>query len=184
MVETLYKTNQIAPATIDINEETNSAFNKNTINSHTIQMHEGGRRKAWMSIDGRWIIAGLSSRTTVTFYNVSKVISVPAKMIDPASKERFIERTLLDKVSGQIHPGQIVALMGPSGNYIVLSYLFSLHVHLNRLWKNDITQHTMWPGIKWCHWRYLVQQTTICQRHEAKTSLRSPARSVFRKSHC
>jgi ABC-type multidrug transport system ATPase subunit len=37
-------------------------------------------------------------------------------MIDPSSKEKFIERTLLDHVSGQIHPGQVAALMGPSGS--------------------------------------------------------------------
>ncbi|CAF1071493.1 unnamed protein product [Adineta steineri] len=99
MVEMLYNTNQVAPAIIDMDAEP-----------------EGSRRKARMSIDGARIIAGLSPRITVTFYNVSKVISVPAKMIDPSSKERYIQRTLLDKVSGQIHPGQIVALMGPSGS--------------------------------------------------------------------
>ena len=72
--------------------------------------------QAQMSVDGARTIASLSARITVTFYNVSKVINVPAKMIDPSSKERFIQRTLLDHVSGQIHPGQITALMGPSGN--------------------------------------------------------------------
>jgi ABC-type multidrug transport system ATPase subunit len=41
---------------------------------------------------------------------------VPAKMIDPPFKERFIQRTLLDHVSDQIHPNQLVALMGPSGS--------------------------------------------------------------------
>jgi ABC-type glutathione transport system ATPase component len=69
-----------------------------------------------MSFEGAKKIAALSPSITVTFYNVSKVINVPAKMIDPSSKERFIERTLLDKVSGQVHSGQVVALMGPSGN--------------------------------------------------------------------
>ncbi|CAF1311437.1 unnamed protein product [Didymodactylos carnosus] len=57
-----------------------------------------------------------SPKVTLTFLNVSKVISVPAKMIDPKSKAKFIERKLLDNVSGQIHPGQVVALMGPSGS--------------------------------------------------------------------
>jgi ABC-type glutathione transport system ATPase component len=83
---------------------------------HLIEMREGDTLQTQMSVDGARAIAALSPRITVTFYNVSKVISVPAKMIDPSSKERFIQRTLLDKVSGQIHPGQIVALMGPSGN--------------------------------------------------------------------
>ena len=36
-------------------------------------------------------------------------------MVDPTSKEKSVERTLLDNISGQIHPGQLVALMGPSG---------------------------------------------------------------------
>jgi ABC-type glutathione transport system ATPase component len=83
---------------------------------HLIEMREGDTLQTQMSVEGAHRIAALSPRITVTFYNVSKVINVPAKMIDPSSKERFIQRTLLDKVSGQIHPGQIVALMGPSGN--------------------------------------------------------------------
>ena len=69
-----------------------------------------------MSIDGSRIIADLSSRITITFHNLSKVINVPGKMLDPPSKEKMVQRTLLDKVSGQIHPGQLVALMGPSGS--------------------------------------------------------------------
>jgi hypothetical protein len=84
--------------------------------THVIQMREGDTLETQMSVDGAQKIAALSARITVTFYGVSKVIDVPAKMIDPTSKEKFIQRTLLDKVSGQIHPGQIVALMGPSGN--------------------------------------------------------------------
>ena len=83
---------------------------------HLIEMREGDTLQTQMSIEGAHKIAALSPRITVTFHNVSKVINVPAKMIDPSSKERFIQRTLLDNVSGQIHPRQIVALMGPSGN--------------------------------------------------------------------
>ena len=80
-----------------------------------IEMRDGDTLQVQMSVDGARILADLSPRITVTFHNVSKVINVPAKMIDPSSKERTIQRTLLDNVSGQIHPGQIVALMGPSG---------------------------------------------------------------------
>ncbi|CAF0883530.1 unnamed protein product [Adineta steineri] len=82
---------------------------------HIIKMRDGDTLQVEMSIDGAQTVAALSPRITVTFHNVSKVINVPAKMIDPSSKERFIERKLLDQVSGQIQPGQLVALMGPSG---------------------------------------------------------------------
>jgi ABC-type multidrug transport system ATPase subunit len=44
-------------------------------------------------------------------------------MIDPESKEKFIERTLLDNVAGQIQPGQVAALMGPSGNQNILTHI-------------------------------------------------------------
>ncbi|CAF1221195.1 unnamed protein product [Didymodactylos carnosus] len=57
-----------------------------------------------------------TAKIDVLFVNVTKVINVPAKMLDPNSKEKFIQRTLLDRVSGQIHSGEIVALMGPSGS--------------------------------------------------------------------
>ena len=80
-------------------------------------MDGGDTLQTQMSVEGERTIAQLSPRVTVTYYKVSKAINVPAKMIDPTSKERFIQRTLLDNVSGQIHPGQITALMGPSGNY-------------------------------------------------------------------
>ncbi|CAF3372903.1 unnamed protein product [Rotaria sp. Silwood2] len=82
---------------------------------YVIEMRGGDTLQVQMSIDGSRALAALSPRITVTFHNVSKVINVPAKMIDPSSKERFIQRKLLDQVSGQIYPGQLVALMGPSG---------------------------------------------------------------------
>ncbi|CAF1168649.1 unnamed protein product [Adineta steineri] len=82
---------------------------------HIIEMRDGDTLQVEMSVDGAQTLATLSPRITVTFHNVSKVINVPAKMIDPSSKERFIERKLLDQVSGQIQPGQVVAIMGPSG---------------------------------------------------------------------
>ena len=126
MAGTLHDTDQIAPTVIDMNVENSWTSNNEIGNSHKISIPDRGRRNTRMSIDGARIIAGLSPRITVTFHNVSKVISVPAKMIDPSSKERFIQRTLLDKVSGQIHPRHMVALMGPSGNQIIVISLFFL----------------------------------------------------------
>ena len=94
---------------------------------HVIQMRGGDTLQVQMSVEGVRTIAALSPRITVTFHDVSKVINVPAKMIDPSSKQRFIQRTLLDNVAGQIHPGQIVALMGPSGKRI--SNIYSTNSH-------------------------------------------------------
>jgi ABC-type multidrug transport system fused ATPase/permease subunit len=99
-----------------INNGNTPTFDKHIIKESTLQIPDEHTFQAQMSVDGARTIAALSPRITVTFYNVSKVINVPAKIIDPSSKERFIERTLLDNVSGQIHPGQVTALMGPSGN--------------------------------------------------------------------
>ena len=89
---------------------------KGTSEQHTIDTHDNRIAKARMSLDGSIIIADLSPRITITFHHLSKVITVPAKMIDPMSKEKTIERTLLDQISGQVHPGQLTALMGPSGS--------------------------------------------------------------------
>lgn len=93
-------------------DEDRSTLNKLTV----INMRDGDTLQTQMSEDGARKLAALSPRITVTFHNVSKIINVPAKMIDPSSKERTIQRTLLDNVSGQIQPRQVVALMGPSGN--------------------------------------------------------------------
>lgn len=68
-----------------------------------------------MSAVGTQIINDLSTRITITYHNLSKVIQIPAKMIDSESKEKMISRTLIDNISGQIQSGQVVALMGPSG---------------------------------------------------------------------
>jgi hypothetical protein len=122
---------------------------------HVIEMRDGDTMQTQMSVEGARVIAELSPRITVTFHNVSKVISVPAKMIDPSSTERFIQRTLLDNVSGQIHPGQLVALMGPSGKQNIHTHIPFLYIHIicfNRIWKNNITQYISWSSIKWCHW--------------------------------
>jgi ABC-type multidrug transport system ATPase subunit len=73
-------------------------------------------------VSGKSIVADtrisvdLSSGITITFYNLSKVIHIPGKMLDPPSKEKMVQRVLLDNISGQIHSGQLVALMGPSGS--------------------------------------------------------------------
>ena len=104
--------NETSVAIIDSKLESNGDHQHKL---EVIEMREGDTLQVQMSVDGARILADLASRITVTFYNVSKVIDVPAKMIDPTSKERMIQRTLLDHVAGQIHPGQIVALMGPSG---------------------------------------------------------------------
>ena len=94
----------------------NGAAGQAASNGHAARKQNGAHLETRLSVDGAQTMAALSPRIIVTYYQVSKVISVPAKMIDPSSKERFIQRTLLDKVSGQIHPGQVVALMGPSGS--------------------------------------------------------------------
>jgi ABC-type multidrug transport system ATPase subunit len=99
----------------EMNNGKTLSANGHPIKESTIEMNGGDILQVQMSVDGARTIAQLSPSITVTYYKVSKVINVPAKMIDPSSKERFIQRTLLDNISGQIHPGQITALMGPSG---------------------------------------------------------------------
>lgn len=99
--------------TLNIDDAQRMTSDKSMVKESTIEMRDDDTLQVQMSIDDANIIASLSPRITVTFYNVSKIINVPAKMIDPSSKERFIQRTLLDKVSGEIHSGQLVALMGP-----------------------------------------------------------------------
>jgi hypothetical protein len=136
----------------EVNNEQTLPSNKSTPKETMIIMRDGDTLQTQMSTDGARAIAELSPRITVTFYNVSKVISVPAKMIDPSSKERFIQRTLLDNVSGQIHPGQIVALMGPSGNSIEYLVVVFLHVDIFREWKDNFTEHIIWSSIEWCFW--------------------------------
>ncbi|CAF1286411.1 unnamed protein product [Rotaria sordida] len=114
------------PPLQETNERINKAFtnidsngtmkpNEDQQSQYIIEMRGGDTLQVQMSVDGARALAALSPRITVTYHNVSKVINVPAKMIDPSSKERFIQRKLLDQVSGQIYSGQIVALMGPSG---------------------------------------------------------------------
>lgn len=98
-----------------MNSEKSSTPNHHAPKDSTVEMHGGDTLQVQLSIEGTQTIAALSPQITVTYYNVSKTIQVPSKLIDPSIKERFIQRTLLDHVSGQIHPGQVVALMGPSG---------------------------------------------------------------------
>ena len=96
---------------------TNQVSDLSANKSMMLEVEQPERLRRRLSISGAQVIADLSSPITVTFHNVSKIIDVPAKMIDATSKERFIQRTLLDNVSGQVCPGEIVALMGPSGNF-------------------------------------------------------------------
>ena len=104
------------PAMIDTNADVQLATKGPSAGKdEVIEMRGGDTLQTQLSVDGAKMLADLSPRITVTFFQVSKVINVPAKMIDPTSKERLIQRTLLNQVSGQIHPGQLVALMGPSG---------------------------------------------------------------------
>ncbi|CAF3674611.1 unnamed protein product [Adineta steineri] len=111
-LDTAYDNNSFNSET---NSEINAISDESKMNNGLIHMRGGDTLQTQMSVDGAKTITALSPRITVTYHNVTKVISVPAKMIDPSSKERFIQRTLLDNLSGQIHPRQLVALMGPSG---------------------------------------------------------------------
>ncbi|CAF3701063.1 unnamed protein product [Rotaria sp. Silwood1] len=99
----------------NIQHDDTKKSNNDSQTQFVIEIRGGDTLQVQMSVDGARALATLSPRITVTFHNVSKFINVPAKMIDPSSKERFIQRKLLDQVSGQIHPGELVALMGPSG---------------------------------------------------------------------
>ncbi|CAF1452638.1 unnamed protein product [Rotaria sordida] len=112
----LQETNEhINQAFINVHHDDTKKSNDNSQTQFVIKMNEVDTLQVQISVDGARKLAALSPRITVTFHNISKIINVPAKMIDPSSKARFIQRKLLDQVSGQIHPGQLVALMGPSG---------------------------------------------------------------------
>ena len=45
-------------------------------------------------------------------------------------------REILNGVTGAIRPGELLAIMGPSG----ISH-FNFHISLHRIWKNDIFRH-------------------------------------------
>ena len=100
----------------DTNTHQPATIGHGLLKEEIIQMNHGDTLQVQISEDGSRVVQEVSARITVTFHEISKTISVPAKMLDPASKEKFLERILLDKVSGQIHSGQVAALMGPSGN--------------------------------------------------------------------
>jgi len=57
-----------------------------------------------------------SHSINLTFCNVNKILPVPAKMVDPTSTAKFIDRSLLNNVSGEAKSGEVIALMGPSGS--------------------------------------------------------------------
>ncbi|CAF1343859.1 unnamed protein product [Adineta steineri] len=108
-------TNHINVAVIETDFETNMKYNDDISKQRTISKCGDATIGVRLSIDGVRVVEDLSSRITITFQNICKIIDIPGKMMDPPSKEKIVQRTLLDNVSGQIHPGQLVALMGPSG---------------------------------------------------------------------
>jgi hypothetical protein len=126
MAETLEVAYQNPVFNDEMNNERIHTSDKHIVNETRIEMGDQDSSRSQISVEGVQKTDVLRQRITVTFHNVTKVINVPAKMIDPSSKERFIQRTLLDNVSGQILPEQIVALMGPSG--ILIVYLFVVFV--------------------------------------------------------
>ncbi|CAF1454126.1 unnamed protein product [Adineta steineri] len=101
-------TNHINVAVIEPDFETNIKYND-------VSKQRPTSIRTQLSFEGMRIMEDLSPQITITFQNVCKIIDIPGKMMDPPSKEKIVQRTLLDNVSGQVHPGQLVALMGPSG---------------------------------------------------------------------
>lgn len=99
----------------DTKLETITVSNQDISKQHTITIHDDSEIDAQMSVDRVQTITDLSPRITITFHNLSKVITIPRKIADPTSKEKTVQRTLLDRISGQVSAGQLVALMGPSG---------------------------------------------------------------------
>ncbi|CAF1055369.1 unnamed protein product [Adineta steineri] len=108
-------TNDINVAVIELDSETNMKYTDDISKQRTISICRDGAIGVRLSFDGVRIMEDLSPRITITFQNVCKIIDIPGKMMDPPSKEKIVQRTLLDNVSGQVHPRQLVALMGPSG---------------------------------------------------------------------
>ncbi|CAF3848111.1 unnamed protein product [Adineta steineri] len=108
-------TNHINVAVIEPDFETNMKYNDDISKQRTVSICGDATIGVRLSLAGVRIMEDLSPRITVTFQNVCKIIDIPGKMMDPPSKEKIVQLTLLDNVSGQVHPGQIVALMGPSG---------------------------------------------------------------------
>ncbi|CAF0894360.1 unnamed protein product [Rotaria sp. Silwood1] len=90
------------PPLQETNERINQAYtnvypdetkksNDDSQSQFVIEMRGDDTIQVQMSVDSARALAALSPRITITFHNVSKVIHVPAKMIDPSSKERFIQ---------------------------------------------------------------------------------------------
>ncbi|CAF3458190.1 unnamed protein product [Rotaria sp. Silwood2] len=96
--------------------EKTSKPNGNASKEHTITISKSGTVETRTSADNILMTADTSPSITITFYNLSKIINVPREKTDNTSKEKLVQRALLDRISGQIPAKQVVALMGPSGS--------------------------------------------------------------------
>lgn len=99
--------------------ETLPRLNDDGIGDHGIPrtaIHENAGKDIQMSMNDVDNNREPSTPVTITFHNICKVISVPGKMMDPKSKEKTIQRALLENISGRLPSGEVAALMGPSGS--------------------------------------------------------------------
>ncbi|CAF3064940.1 unnamed protein product, partial [Rotaria sp. Silwood2] len=96
--------------------EKTSQPNGNASKEHIITISKSGTVETRTSADNILMTADTSPSITITFYNLSKIINVPREKTDNTSKEKLVQRALLDRISGQIPAKQVVALMGSSGS--------------------------------------------------------------------
>jgi ABC-type multidrug transport system ATPase subunit len=57
-----------------------------------------------------------TEQISLTFRNLTKVVTVDGDDSDLLNGMTTIKRTLLHNNSGSVHPGEILAVMGPSGS--------------------------------------------------------------------